>query len=155
MARTKKDIGKETMYNKIMPTTKAGKAAQPDEQAQDILMEQAAPATGEQAPEPSAQGSLFRQPGGVSLTEGQPLVLINLMERLVAERLNSALGRFNCCKCDRCKKDVAAIALNKLPPQYVVVEKNMLMELLAKQANLDVTTAIIQAILLVRDNPRH
>lgn len=154
MARTKKEIGKETMYNKIMPTTKAGRTSSEPEESVGAAGLQA-PSSIADAEASMPESSFFQRSAGVGMDGKKPPVLVNLMERLVAERMESAITRFNCCKCDRCKLDIAAIALNKLPPQYVVVEKNMLMELLAKQASLDVTTAVIQAILQVRDNPRH
>ncbi len=153
MARTKKEIVKESMYNKIMPTTgKSDKAAAEPEAAAEET-EQAAASTPVQPG--SAQDNWSAQ-NHSGLWPGQkPLVMVNVMERLVAERLDSAFARFNCCKCERCKLDVTAIALNKLPSKYVVADRNILVELMALQGNLDVTTAIIQAILKVRDNPRH
>ena len=51
------------------------------------------------------------------------MVLVNLMEELVINKLDSTLDRFNCCKCDKCKKDIAALALNRLKPRYVVMKE--------------------------------
>ena len=85
------------------------------------------------------------------------MVLINLMEELVLSKLDATLDRFNCCKCDKCKKDIAALALNRLTPHYVVMSeqdedhrrKNE--EMYASE----VTSALIQAILMVKKEPRH
>ena len=83
--------------------------------------------------------------------------LIKLMEELVLSNLDATLDRFNCCKCDKCKKDIAALALNRLKPHYVVMseqdedhrKKNE--EMYASE----VTSALIQAILMVKKEPRH
>ncbi len=41
------------------------------------------------------------------------------MEHLVMEQLEEILKHYNCCKCDKCKKDMYAYALNQLPAKYV------------------------------------
>ena len=67
------------------------------------------------------------------------------------------LDRFNCCKCDKCKKDIAALALNRLKPRYVVMkegdqEKRSKAEL---ENGSEVTGALVQAILVVKKEPWH
>lgn len=77
------------------------------------------------------------------------------MENLVAERLDAAFEKFNCCRCDKCKKDVAALALNYLPPQYVVADKEKLPQLLQEYFTKEVSGALIKAILQIKNHPRH
>ena len=78
-------------------------------------------------------------------------VFIHLLYNLVKDRENV-------CKCEKCLSDIAAIALNRLPPHYVVSEKG---EVYSKVLNMsiqfeaDVTTAILEAIEKVSKNPRH
>lgn len=62
------------------------------------------------------------------------------------------------CKCEKCIDDIAAIALNDLKPNYVVTEKGYLYSKannMDYQFNTDVTTAVIKAIEIVKNNPRH
>ena len=47
------------------------------------------------------------------------MALVNVMEKLVQEKLEEMLKIENCCKCDRCVEDMTAKALNKLPAKYV------------------------------------
>lgn len=62
------------------------------------------------------------------------------------------------CKCDQCKLDIAAIALNNLKPKYVVTEKSYVFsktDSLKPQFNTDIVTEITKAIEKVKKNPRH
>ncbi|WP_312643748.1 late competence development ComFB family protein [Hydrogenoanaerobacterium sp.] len=146
MARSKKEIDKDAMYRKIMPSSI--KAAAPE-----ATSLQAAPAPEEATP----IGSLYKSGIDAQMKEQGENTLINLMEGLVFSKLEAALERFSCCKCDKCKKDIVAIALNKLPSKYVVInEKNKaVLSLVEQQHSTEVTTALVQAILVVKANPRH
>ena len=85
------------------------------------------------------------------------MILVNLMEDLVLSRLDATLMRFNCCKCNKCKKDIAAIALNKLTPKYAVISRGNEVKKTEteNQYGTEVTGALVQAIMLVKKEPRH
>jgi competence protein ComFB len=157
MAKSRSEIDKEMMYRKIMPSAgkKSGSAVSgPDESAVTVDMG-AAGLMGSTAAVPTA--AIRRPAVSLPVKEEQNMVLINLMEELVLSKLDATLDRFNCCKCDKCKKDIAALALNRLKPHYVVMseqdedhrKKNE--EMYASE----VTSALIQAILMVKKEPRH
>lgn len=166
MAKTRKEIDKELMFNKIMPSARM--APQPEAEARTesaqteetpVLSTGTMQNTPQEVALPRAMAigvkrSVIDTDKEVRLKETEPACLVNLMERMVAEKLDAAFDKFHCCKCDKCKKDAAAIALNKLPPRYVVAEKlSLLLE--DRQTNTEVTTAIIQGILIVKAHPRH
>jgi hypothetical protein len=81
--------------------------------------------------------------------------VVNTMEAAVLGKLDSVLERFSCCRCDRCKKDIVALALNKLPPRYKVLAEGQPQPDLDPQTNAQVVAAMIQAVIKVRANPRH
>ncbi|MDD2574330.1 MAG: late competence development ComFB family protein [Bacillota bacterium] len=83
----------------------------------------------------------------------------NYMEDVVIHLLfNIVKDMEDICKCEKCLSDIAAIALNRLTPHYVVSEKG---EVYSKVLNMsiqfeaDVTTTIMEAIDIVSKNPRH
>jgi len=84
--------------------------------------------------------------------------LKNYMEEMVLNYMEDVLKDFEMCKCDTCRLDIAAKALNELPPQYFVTKKG---EVYSKIKNLklqfeaDVVTAITKAAELVKNKPRH
>ncbi|MDD3438559.1 MAG: late competence development ComFB family protein [Clostridiaceae bacterium] len=84
--------------------------------------------------------------------------LKNYMEDLVIKRTDEILKSMDVCKCDKCKLDIIALALNSLPSKYVVSAKGELyakVSELEQQFDIDVGTAIIKAAFLVNENPRH
>ncbi len=157
MARTKKEIDKDLMYKKLMPSgPKTSKSVQ-----QDMTEELHAAPREQQNESAAAEEPLnqhhpaARREVGVSFMGAQPTVLVNAMESIVLEKLDSVLARFKCCKCDRCKKDIVAMALNKLPGRYMVLMEGQPTPDPDPQTNAQVLTAMIQSVLAVRAHPRH
>lgn len=62
------------------------------------------------------------------------------------------------CRCERCHLDVAAKALNNLPPHYVVTHKGEVFTKLSFSYNemrVKVLAAVMTAMLQVAQNPSH
>lgn len=155
MPKTKKDIDKDLMYKMLMPSGSRTLKAAPDTDSLLSAMtdEQNVRAATE---DPLNQHkTIMRREVGVAFMDTQPTILVNAMESIVLEKLESALARFQCCKCDRCKKDIVAMALNKLPPKYMVLPEGQPTPDIDPQTNAQVVAAVIQAILGVRAHPKH
>lgn len=84
----------------------------------------------------------------------KPKNLVNLAEHAVIKKRNEALQRLKCCTCDRCIKDVTALAVNKLAPKYVVIYDEEIEKEVQKYHG-DVVTALVNAIIIVKNYPRH
>lgn len=150
-SRSRSEIDKDIMYSKIMPTGLADLCQGPDPEAPE---DGEAPAPVLPAPASAPPERLLRR-GGVQVHEKNSAAVINLMELLVTEKLDAAFDKFNCCKCNKCRKDAAAIALNNLHPKYVVIDPEQADALLTKEMYAEATAAIVKAILVVRTHPRH
>jgi len=87
------------------------------------------------------------------------LHLVNVMEILVKETIEDILKtNEEFCACERCRFDMAAIALNKLPPAYVVTMEGEVMlraNSLKQQIRVDLIRAVTEAIQVVSKNPHH
>jgi len=117
-------IDKEAMYKKIMPSSNQTKI--------------------EEESTPLSQPTPFLQ----------PKVLVNVAELAVKERIEEAMDKFKCCQCDHCVKDVLALAVNNLPPKYIV--RNELDQALEiRRYDADVISALVNAVIKVKQNPRH
>jgi competence protein ComFB len=82
----------------------------------------------------------------------------NYMEEIVFNQIQDVLSDINSCTCEKCILDIAAIALNDLPPKYIVSEKGELyskINALKQQFEVDVIAAITKAAVLVKRKPRH
>ena len=152
MAKTKREIDKEQMYKKLMPS--AARAAREQEAARRPAAGEAAPAPEVTARAPSPRPSGPRRIA-VPALDSHPMVVVNTMEAYVLGKMDELLERFSCCRCDRCKKDIVALALNKLPPRYMVLADGQPEPDMDPQTNAQVVAAMIQAVITVRTNPRH
>jgi len=90
--------------------------------------------------------------------EGIIMALVNIMEKIVGDKLEEMLKSEDCCKCERCLEDMTAIALNKLPAKYVSTHNGELFSKLdstLRQSMVDINVAVSNAIALVSKNPTH
>ena len=92
-------------------------------------------------------------------TQKKPF-LFNIMEDEVRYVLQSILSdpSVNVCRCEKCFLKIIAIALNNLPPLYVVSEEerviNKVVEIkLQDLARMEVE--VMKAIEIVKNNPGH
>lgn len=84
--------------------------------------------------------------------------LKNYMEELVNKKTDDILKLMSICKCEKCKLDIMALALNDLPAKYVVTDMGELfikVRELEQQFEVDIETAIIKAAIFVGKNPKH
>lgn len=82
----------------------------------------------------------------------------NVMEQVVWEKLDRELEDYNCCKCEVCKNDMAAYALNLLKPRYVNSQEGELfsrLDITSYQNSIDIEVAVSKAIAVVSVSPRH
>ncbi len=83
---------------------------------------------------------------------------VNIVEDIVKVKALDTMKALGVCTCNKCASDVMAQALNNLPPRYVVTEKGGLFSKLASyesQYSTDVTRAITEACIVVKEHPRH
>jgi len=84
--------------------------------------------------------------------------VINYMEIWVKEYMDIILEKAEGCKCDKCKRDVFALAMNNLKPYYVATP---LGEIIAKiestkqQVETDIIVQVTKAINKVQNSPNH
>lgn len=82
--------------------------------------------------------------------------LVNLMEETVLNKIDQLWSKTKYCKCDRCRMDVAAYALNRLPAQYVQSLKGKVLYRFEEnqiQRDIEVTVAVSQGIEVVEKAP--
>ena len=85
-------------------------------------------------------------------------VSINVMQALVEEKVDKCMTEAGMCTCPRCRIDVMALALSRLPSKYVVLHANDTLPMLTVYANryaANVTTELMSACNRIKENPRH
>lgn len=87
------------------------------------------------------------------------LKLHNLIEEEVVITVNKLMDNADhMCNCNKCRLDVAAIALNNLKPKYVVTSEGDLygrINNMTQQFNTDILSAVTKAMKIVSNNPKH
>ena len=84
--------------------------------------------------------------------------LRNYMEELVYEVIDDIADDMKICRCERCRLDIAAKALNDLPPLYIITQKGQVysrINNLKAQFEVDIIAAVSKAAILVKRNPKH
>lgn len=145
MAGRKKELNKELLLQKLLPALQDGAPAA------------ALPASPAVPRDDSAFSALHSKL--FARTEGghnqETVAAINVMETLILRHMDAVIQRFNACSCDRCRCDVAACALNRLPPKYVIATPARLVQAEREIPLNTVMDALIKAVIAVRANPRH
>lgn len=80
------------------------------------------------------------------------------MEDCVLDLIPSVISEMDICKCNRCQMDIAAYALNKLPPKYVATGKGHMfakLDTMHAQFGTDIVSVIASGASLIGKNPRH
>ena len=80
------------------------------------------------------------------------------MQLLAEEKADQYMTLFGLCRCSRCRNDVLALALNQLPPKYVVMPVRELtprLSIYEGRFNSAVTAQILRACKEVLEHPRH
>jgi competence protein ComFB len=95
---------------------------------------------------------------GRNMIEKNGIKIKNLMEGLVEMNLDSLMRMTSCCDCDMCRADILAYTLNHLPPKYVAsTGGNIFVQVdsMTLQAQADIIAAIMKAITVIKNAPRH
>ena len=83
----------------------------------------------------------------------------NYMEILMWQKLDDVLDAHpGICRCEKCRYDIAALAMNFLPPRYVVTDRGQVytkIKALEQQFTIDIVPATTHAVKVVSSAPQH
>ncbi|MEG1942833.1 MAG: late competence development ComFB family protein, partial [Angelakisella sp.] len=127
MAKARKEIDKDSMYQKIMPSAMRSvqpsaaedTEAAPQKKAPPRTTTRKAPPKSAPAPAPIAAEAPAPIPAPAPIQAPAPAAadskpnIVNIMELLIDDKIDLAMEKFHCCTCDRCRQDITAMALNK------------------------------------------
>jgi len=144
VAKSKKELDKDLMFQKIMPALgenpfTAGSARK------------SGASQGERAV--ALRSKLFAR--REDYEEGVYVATVNAMEEYVLRHVDAVMKRFRMCKCDRCRRDVIAYALNNLTPVYVDATSESVNDAIKDIPQSTVLNMLVKAAVYVRSNPNH
>lgn len=118
----------------------------------------AEPAPSAAAQQPAAPESKPRPAVELDVSTDEEPFCFNVMEALVESKAEKYIDLFGLCPCSRCRTDVVALALTRLPAKYVVATRADLVPLLSVyegRYNAAVVSQVMRACNRVSEQPRH
>lgn len=129
---------------------------QPDPPASPEPAEQPEPSASPVSSEPVPQP--VPEPVKAAPEPEPDFVPVNVMERIVTDKIDYFMNQFEVCKCDRCRADAIALTLTGLQPRYIVTAPAAVDPLLSYYSNkytADVIVEATKACMVVKEKPRH
>ena len=138
-----------------------------DKEEEPVLKEEPEESVVQEEPEAVPVQEEEIKPSEVNKNEPEPkepeqkertFEFVNVMERLVRDKVVGYMKQFGNCTCDRCIEDTTALALSHLPAKCVVVNKEAVSPLLNFYTNKyagQITVEITKACIVVQNNPFH
>lgn len=111
----------------------------------------------ETVPEPQSEAIAEAVPEIVPEPEPD-FVVVNVIERIVRDKVIYFMREFGVCTCERCIADTVALALNGLPSKYIVTTPMAVDPLISFYTNKYISTVTVEvtkACMIVKENPRH
>ena len=174
--RTENDPVAEPIQQKLMEELEADLSPEPIPELEAILEPEVIPET-EVIPELNAmlqtedmpESEVISEPEIIPEPEITPepevipepepdFVVVNVMERIVKDKVIYFMREFEVCTCERCIADTISLTLNGLEPKYVVTAPMAVDPLISFYTNRfisDVTVQITKACMTIKENPRH
>lgn len=87
-----------------------------------------------------------------------PYLYVNVMEDGVKDRCLEFMEKLDICTCDRCQKDVTALALSNLPAKYIVADRAAIAPLMNYYKNKyssHIMAELTKACFAIHKQPRH
>lgn len=140
------------------PAASSGDAKMSDEEIQKMIasMQGGQP---EAAAEPAAPEPAAPEPAPAVEEEEKPYRTVNVMEAIVGRiDLEKHMKDYDVCLCGRCRADVRALMLTRLPSKYVVMNDtsvNPMLNYYEGKFKIRVYTEILRACMEVKERPRH
>ncbi len=145
------------------PKTKTSSAPMAEEPKTETS---SAPMAEEPKPEPAASSEPEpEEPQEVLELSPEPLaepepdyVMLNVMQRVVEDKIIYFMKQFEVCTCARCKADTIALTLSGLPAKYKIVDRfavDPLVSYYTSRLISQVTVEALKACTQVKENPRH
>ena len=179
--RTKKNINKEIMFNKIMPSyltntyteyysnsNQHSEYRNPKSEPDTFKIREKVLSAMEPRPlvpeedDDTETNAVRQKPAQANnpavqktmVSEDKPKY-INITEEILYSKLTNMIAMFKCCNCEKCRQTIMLNVLNNVKPEYVYKKPSEVKELIETNNYVDINEPIIRAILDTKSNPTH
>lgn len=84
--------------------------------------------------------------------------IINFMEQQTSKLFDEVIRGMDICTCKRCRLDIIALALNNLPPKYVVTQRGEMFARLDSMGNqhvANIMSELTKSAAIISAKPNH
>ncbi len=153
---SKREINKELMFNKIMPTRLLDSFDNFDDFDEDSTKDFYTTLTQDENNQVDIIDNNASNISEIKKTDNtNQIVLTNIIEKIVMSKIDRALEKFKICKCYFCKQQIIARTLNELMPKYVLLKEDEIDEFVANEDDTEVVSMLVKTIINVKSNPIH
>jgi len=153
---SKREINKELMFNKIMPTRLLDNFDNFDDFDEDSTKDFYTTLTQDENNQVDIIDNNASNISEIKKTDNtNQIVLTNIIEKIVMSKIDRALEKFKICKCYFCKQQIIARTLNELMPKYVLLKEDEIDEFVAHEDDTEVVSMLVKTIINVKSNPIH
>ncbi len=153
---SKREINKELMFNKIMPTRLLDNFDNFDDFDEDSTKDFYTTLTQDENNQVDIIDNNTSNISEIKKTDNtNQIVLTNIIEKIVMSKIDRALEKFKICKCYFCKQQIIARTLNELMPKYVLLKEDEIDEFVANEDDTEVVSMLVKTIINVKSNPIH
>jgi hypothetical protein len=153
---SKREINKELMFNKIMPTRLLDNFDNFDDFDEDSTKDFYTTLTQDENNQVDIIDNNASNISEIKKTDNtNQIVLTNIIEKIVMSKIDRALEKFKICKCYFCKQQIIARTLNELMPKYVLLKEDEIDEFVANEDDTEVVSMLVKTIINVKSNPIH
>lgn len=153
---SRREINKELMFNKIMPTRLLDNFDNFDDFDEDSTKDFYTTLTQDENNQVDIIDNNASNISEIKKTDNtNQIVLTNIIEKIVMSKIDRALEKFKICKCYFCKQQIIARTLNELMPKYVLLKEDEIDEFVANEDDTEVVSMLVKTIINVKSNPIH
>jgi competence protein ComFB len=94
----------------------------------------------------------------IAQTSEADLILVNITEELAINCVRHAINEIDMCNCKKCQLYACALALNSLPPRYIMTSKSELLAdigVIDTSSHMEVIVSVSKALKTIRECPLH
>ena len=113
---------------------------------------QAAPEAQKPAPAPAPAPEPVKETAPV---KDDSVQLINIIEYVVENKLESSMNAFKCCSCQKCRQAATIKILNNILPEYTYMRPSEVKASIDESKYKSLNQPIIRSILDIKANPPH
>lgn len=119
---------------------------------EENVPEQTEPEQAEESAETSEKSEKTEEvketvPPAETVVDDTKQIVVNVYEKILAEKIDEAIAKFKCCDCEICRNKITAAVLNAIPASYVIANREELEQIIADTDITELNKVLMRSVL--------